>query len=113
MCTAELAAGLHELGSAARLLQDVERTVFLPAYGCALLAVDAAEQAAALQPDEVQLHLLCLDGWEFGVHRWGRGVAGGRQGAACIAVRKAGGWGTFAPCESAPCRQVVMLSTPP
>jgi hypothetical protein len=113
MCTAELAAGLQELGSAARLLQDGARTCFLPAYGCALLIVDAAEQAAALQPDELQLHLLCLDGWEFGVHRWGEWLEGVR--AQCGSGIARCGW-LAAGASSHPVQASMppsLLSSPP
>jgi hypothetical protein len=86
LCTPELLAGLPELSEAAELLAS-NRASFQPDYGCLLLALPPAAAPAGaagggeeslLLPGpvvvvgELYLHLVCLDGWDFGVHRWGK-----------------------------------------
>lgn len=45
------------------------RITWLPRYGCALLALGADEESAGMGLGELNLHLVCLDNWEFRLHR--------------------------------------------
>jgi hypothetical protein len=48
------------------------RIAWLPTFGCALLALqplDAAGLDLQLLPGHLTLHLVCLDGWQFSMHR--------------------------------------------
>lgn len=86
---AELIPHLPALSDAANALTS-ERVHYLPAYGCALLALaeprfmpsggscsvvgeDSPPAQLLAGPDLalacLELHLVCLDGWEFQVHR--------------------------------------------
>jgi hypothetical protein len=72
--------------AAAAALGPGGQVVWLPDYGCALLALAPPEADVSAQPllDQRHLHLLGLDGWAFQPHRWVAAYAALRQSPGCL-----------------------------
>lgn len=56
---------------------DSSHVQYFPKYGCAVVAFGAPDLPAAslldcqLEQDALQVYVVCLDDWEFRMHRWG------------------------------------------